>query len=93
MISISYMAGTIQKEEEMKFKRMIFRASRGRALTYFNDLNPEVQYDYAGILDKKMRCVYVIVFQEGQSTRNKLSKICDSFNARQVEIPQHFDEH
>jgi hypothetical protein len=40
MISISYMAGTISKDDEMKFKRMIFRASRGRALSYFRDLNP-----------------------------------------------------
>lgn len=40
MVSISYMAGTISKDDEMKFKRMIFRASRGRALSYFRDLNP-----------------------------------------------------
>lgn len=40
MISISYMAGTVQKEDELKFKRMIFRATRGRALSYFHDLDP-----------------------------------------------------
>lgn len=40
MISIRYMAGTILKEDELKFKRMIFRASRGRALSYFRDLDP-----------------------------------------------------
>ena len=41
MISIRYMAGTIQKEDELKFKRMIFRATRGRALSYFRDLDPQ----------------------------------------------------
>ena len=92
MVSISYMAGTIAKEDEMKFKRMIFRASRGRALTYFRDLNPEGQQDYAGFFDNKMRSIYVIVFQDGQNTRNKLMKICESFNARVVEIPQYFDQ-
>ena len=35
MVSFSCMAGTITKEDQMRFKRMIFRASRGRALTYF----------------------------------------------------------
>ncbi len=65
MISIRYMAGTILKEDELKFKRMIFRASRGRALSYFRDLDSKGQSDYAGILDKKMRAIYVIVFQDG----------------------------
>ncbi len=43
-------------------------------------------------MDKRLRTIYVIVFQEGQNTRNKLSKIAESFNARQVEIPQNFDQ-
>jgi hypothetical protein len=52
MVSISYMAGTIIKEEMMKFKRMIFRATRGKALTYFEDLSHEGEIDYAGHTDK-----------------------------------------
>lgn len=71
---------------------MIFRATRGRALTYFQDLKSEGQADYAGIMDKRLRTIYVIVFQEGASTRNKLIKISESFTARQVEIPQNFDQ-
>jgi len=41
MVSISYMAGSIIKEEMMRFKRMVFRATRGKALTYFEDLSSE----------------------------------------------------
>jgi V-type H+-transporting ATPase subunit a len=33
--------------------------------------------------------VYVIVFQEGANTRRKMQKICESFFARQVDIPTH----
>lgn len=62
MVSISYMAGTILKEEMMKFKRMVFRATRGKALTYFEDLSQEGQIDYAGHTDRQLRTVYVIVF-------------------------------
>lgn len=39
MISISYLAGTINKDEIMRFKKMIYRATRGKALSYFNDLD------------------------------------------------------
>ncbi len=39
MIAISYLAGTINKEEIMRFKKMVYRATRGKALTYFNDLD------------------------------------------------------
>jgi hypothetical protein len=35
------MAGSILKEELMRFKRMVFRATRGKALTYFEDLSTE----------------------------------------------------
>lgn len=62
MISISYLAGTISKEEIMRFKRMVYRATRGKALTYFNDLDASGLQDYAGALDKRQRSVYVIVF-------------------------------
>jgi len=44
--------------------------------------------DYSGTLDKRQRSVYVIVFQEGVNTRGKLTKICESFMGRQVEVPQ-----
>ena len=34
-ISISYLAGTINSDEQMHFKKMVFRATRGKVLTHF----------------------------------------------------------
>jgi V-type H+-transporting ATPase subunit a len=79
MVSISYMAGSIAKEEMMRFKKLVFRATRGKALTYFEDLSTDGRIDYAGHADRKLRTVYVIVFQEGATIRANLSKICESF--------------
>ena len=62
MISINYLAGTIGKEEMLRFKKMVFRATRGKALTYFRDLDSAGLQDYAGEMDNKLRTVYVIVF-------------------------------
>lgn len=39
LISITYLAGTLDKEEEMRFKKIVYRASRGKALTYFKDVS------------------------------------------------------
>jgi hypothetical protein len=39
MIAISYLAGTIDADETLRFKKMVFRATRGKALTYFRDLD------------------------------------------------------
>lgn len=69
MVAISYMAGSITKDEMMRFKKLVFRATRGKALTYFEDLSSEGRIDYAGHSDRRLRTVYVIVFQEGQTIR------------------------
>jgi len=34
-VAISYLAGTINTDEIMRFKKMVYRATRGKALTYF----------------------------------------------------------
>jgi hypothetical protein len=47
-IAISYMVGTIGKEEQFRFKKMIYRATRGKALTYFADINNADLSDYTG---------------------------------------------
>lgn len=61
-VNISYMSGTISGDETLRFKKIVFRASRGKALTYLKDLDPSIISDYAGVSDKRVRTVYVIVF-------------------------------
>jgi hypothetical protein len=46
----------------MRFKKIIYRTTRGKALTYFSDLDTSGLQDYAGALDQRGRTVYVIVF-------------------------------
>mmetsp|Transcript_19652 Transcript_19652/g.14366 ORF Transcript_19652/g.14366 Transcript_19652/m.14366 type:complete len:119 (-) Transcript_19652:909-1265(-) len=36
-ISIAYIAGTIQVEEQDRLKKLLFRATRGKALSYFRE--------------------------------------------------------
>ena len=63
----------------MRLKKMVYRATRGKALTHFEDLVNADLRDYTGSVNLSLRTVYVIVFQDGQTVRDRLSKICDSF--------------
>lgn len=84
--NISYIGGTIDRADGERFKKMVYRATRGKALTYSKDLEQASQ-TYSGEKDKRTRTVYVIVFQDGTHTRDKLNKICDSFVSQRFDIP------
>jgi V-type H+-transporting ATPase subunit a len=83
-ISVGHVAGTIDKAEEMRFKKLIFRATRGNALCYFDDFKAPIK-DYFGNVTQKS--VYVVIFQEGGSIREKIIRICDSFLGERFDIP------
>lgn len=83
-IAVGHIAGTIDKVEEMRFKKLIFRATRGNALCYFDDFKAPIK-DYYGNVTQKS--VYVVIFQEGGSMREKIIRICDSFLGERFDIP------
>jgi hypothetical protein len=56
----------------MRFKKMIFRSTRGKALTYFRDFDSAGLPDYSGRLDDVARTVYVVIFQDGAHVRDRL---------------------
>ena len=84
-IAVGHIAGTINKDEEFRFKKLIFRATRGNALTYFDDFQQPIK-DYYG--NECQKSVYVVIFQDGSSVRDKILKICDSFMGERFEIPE-----
>ena len=71
----------------MRFKKMVYRATRGKALTYFQDLNDQELKDYTGSKDLMLRAVFVVIFQEGLHIRNKLLRIVESFSGKNFDIP------
>jgi hypothetical protein len=58
-VSIAHIAGTIEAEEKVRLKKLLFRATRGKALTFFQDFSlpqkdPKVP--------AKQKSVYIVVF-------------------------------
>ena len=51
-VQISFVAGTIRGGEQERMNRMIFRVTRGKALTYFSEYEQ----------DDVAKCVYMVVY-------------------------------
>lgn len=75
-VSIRYMAGTINQDEVERFKRLLFRATRGKVLQFYQEIEAPLK-DFNGNFLRKS--VYVLAFEEGTHFRDKVGKICDSF--------------
>ncbi|CAD8075273.1 unnamed protein product [Paramecium primaurelia] len=101
-LKFGQLIGVIEKEEEVRFKRIIFRVTKGNAWVQIKDLNNQE-------IDNSMRqsfhlnqnntssprCLYVIVYpgaDESSSLKMKLLKVCDSFNRQRIEYPNSMDE-
>lgn len=37
--------------------------------------------------DDSQKCVYIIAYWDGEFTKNKIHKICDSFNGQRFDLP------
>ena len=82
---MSHITGTINSDETDRFQKLIFRATRGNALTYFVPFKQDIE-DYHGL--KVAKSVYLVLFQNGTILGNKVARVCDSFVGHRFELPQ-----
>lgn len=85
-IGVSHLVGTINTGEKDRLRRIVFRASRGNALIEFKDMDKPV---FNSENQPESKTVYIIVFQEGEEIRHKLTGVCDSFSGKRFDIPVH----
>jgi hypothetical protein len=92
-VSITNIAGTIEVSEKERLKRLLFRATRGKALIFFQDIvndpnapNAKAIAKFSKLINK---AVYIVVFQDGPQIRQRIMRICDSFMGQRFDIPQH----
>ena len=81
--SLAFIIGVAHAEDDIKMKRMIFRASRGTAIASFFDIEDEKKKEKKNTSTKIEKKIFVIFYpSEGKEIlRGKLLKICDIFNA------------
>lgn len=76
-IDISYIAGVIAQEDINRLKRLIFRSTKGKSFIHIKDYT-----DHSPVVNEKqtIKSCYIIMFWDGKQIRDKIEKICDSFN-------------
>ena len=86
LTEIHIISGVINPEDDMRLKRMIFRASRGRAIPSFFDLT--IKNETLNIKQEKK--IFTIFFQGGTDNflLNKIYKICEMFKVNRFVIPK-----
>lgn len=82
---LNIISGVIKAEDGMKFKRMIFRVSRGLSIATFFDLTIENR----ALQIKQEKKIFIIFIQGAHNSFlfNKIIKICEIFDANRFVIP------
>ncbi|TRY52005.1 V-type proton ATPase subunit a [Cryptosporidium tyzzeri] len=87
----SSIAGVVKHEDQEKFARALFRATRGNTFTHFqsiaeNIMDPKTSKDV-------QKVVFVIYFQGATTSAvyDKISRICDAFNVSIYPWPSNYE--
>lgn len=82
LINIERVAGVVESEECARFRKLIFRATKGKSFMYTE------QFIDAEDPDAKPRSVYIITYYDGAHIREKIQRICDSFSGQRFNLPE-----
>lgn len=65
-------------------KRLVFRATKGKSFVFTQDF---FDANNASDVARATKSVYIIMYWDGESIREKIQRICDSFTGNRYEIP------
>jgi len=83
VINIERVAGVVESEEIVRFRKLIFRATKGKSFMYTEQFSDT---DDRG--NVSVRSVYIITYYDGTHTRDKIQRICDSFTGQRYNLPE-----
>jgi hypothetical protein len=80
------LTGVINTSDLERLNRMVFRASRGNALTMLYDIEKPMRDIRSGDMTEKS--VFIILYKSGDSDalRRKLERIVETNGARHIEV-------
>lgn len=90
---LTWISGTIDSSDELRFKRTIFRVSKSNCYCDVKQIN-NISQSYRLVNSKSKepikRSVFILLFManEGGFMQGKLRKVCDSFSAYIADLPQ-----
>jgi V-type H+-transporting ATPase subunit a len=84
-VSTSNISGVIDKFDVERLRRLVFRATRGKAICLTEDIDPEILKEENIKIPKT---IYLIIFQSGDFLDHKINTICDSFMGEKFDLPR-----
>ena len=84
--SVSTVAGICSTEEVVRLRRLVFRASRGQAFVYIEEVEQANGEQPLPVDQLVRKSVYLILFF-GSRLESRLTKICDSFTSERFDLP------
>jgi V-type H+-transporting ATPase subunit a len=83
-LRFAHVAGTIETSERQRMKKLLFRATKGTTLVVFSDFE-QAHKDFSG--KEVMKSAYFVTFQDVEHIRNRVMRICESFNGQRFDLP------
>ena len=78
-VQLNYLGGTIQKADQIRFSRLLFRATRGMVYAKYFDMNISQNDVIRGLHDHKEKLVYIVMYEKGKFLKDRITKLCSSF--------------
>ena len=89
LAELNFISGVIRAEDDLKFKKIIFRISHGNLYPFFYDLSTENKSLH---IQEEKKIFIVIISRNNLNLNQKLMNICEIFNANRFMIPQNKEE-
>ena len=83
-IGLLTVAGIINKNDIMRFNKMVFRGTKGNSLVYSFDVPNQDN-------SPTSKSVFIIMLENGGTILSKINRICDSFGAKKYPLPEYKD--
>ncbi|CAD8142676.1 unnamed protein product [Paramecium pentaurelia] len=90
-IKFNYLVSVINKEDKIRFKRIIFRITKGNVWMNIMDIDNYEIIDTTNNNLRLLKSVFVVVYPGGGGSNlitNKLHKICESFQITKYKFPE-----
>lgn len=90
---MNYLAGVVSKEEAQRFKKTVFRVTRGNHWTFMADINIKLPNHDTGKETKEVKEItktaFIVFYQGGEHDviKSKLNKVCDAFGTSKFILP------
>jgi len=86
LVKVDHLVGTINTADLLRFKQLLFRATRGNALIHSKSIESKRRSGLkTNTFDKSS---FIITFQEGEALRAKLERIGSAYNVKTFDYPE-----